>query len=225
MPVKVGIVDSGIEADLAAAAEAQARMVLEAAGTVSLQASELDRLGHGSAIARLVLSRAPACRLLPAQVFAAGQPASALAVAAAIDWCVERGARIVNLSLGLFEDRAALRTSCQAAAARGVLLVASRAARGNPTYPAAYPEVLAVSGDARCAENEYTSIRTESFFAASPQPPAGYPCGGASYAAGRVSGLAAAFFTDHPAADVPSFLRHMNAIANYHGREQRRTTG
>lgn len=221
MPVRVGLVDSGLASELAGRADARIAIGLSADGRASRRTAETDALGHGSAIARLILDRAPAARLLSAQVFAPGQPASAAVIADAIDWCAGQGARVINLSLGLLDDRRVLRESCQAAAARGVLLVASRAARGTPSYPAAYAEVLAASGDARCGEDDYTSIRDEAWFAASPHPPAGAPGGGASYAAGRISGLAAAFFSRHPAADTAAFHRHLDHLARFHGRERR----
>lgn len=226
MPVRIGIVDSGLDRELQAAADAQVRIASSADSPFGLaMAPEADTLGHGSAIARLVLARAPAARLLSAQVFAAGRPTSAFAIAAAIDWCVDRGARILNLSLGLLDDRAVLRESCLAAHARGVLLVASRAARGGVTYPAAYPEVLAATGDARCGEDDYSCLTPEDFFGASPRPPDGAPGGGASYAAARISGLAAAFFDKHPAAQAADFFDHLRAIARFHGRERRHAIG
>lgn len=223
MPVRVGLVDSGLASDLAGSADGEVLICLSPEGRASRQAAAADRLGHGSAIARLILDRAPAARLLSAQVFAPGQPASAAVIADAIDWCAGQGARVINLSLGLLDDRRVLRESCQAAAARGVLLVASRAARGTPSYPAAYAEVLAASGDARCSEDDYTSIRDEAWFAASPRPPAGAPGGGSSYAVGRISGLAAAFFSRHPAADAAAFHRHLHQLARFHARERRLT--
>lgn len=226
MPVRIGIVDSGLDLGLQAAADAQVRIASSAGGPCGLaMPPEPDTLGHGSAIARLVLARAPAVRLLSAQVFAAGQPTTAFAIAAAIDWCVDRGARIVNLSLGLLDDRAVLRESCRAASARGVLLVASRAARGAVTYPAAYPAVLAVSGDARCDEDDCSCMAPEDFFGASPRPFGDTPGGGASFAAARVSGLAAAFLDRHPAAEAADFFHHLRAIARFHGRERRQATG
>jgi hypothetical protein len=47
---------------------------------------------------------------------------SALQVAAGIEWLVMRGVRLINLSLGLREDRPALREACAAAQDAGVSL-------------------------------------------------------------------------------------------------------
>jgi len=153
MLVKVAIIDSGIGPGLDADLGAQVTMRLAEDGQVRCSAGDrTDSLGHGTAVASLVLARAPRCSLLSAQVFYATRPTTAQVIAAAIEWCIAEGARVVNLSLGLREDRRVLRESCLAAIARGVLLVASHPARGGATYPAAYPGMLAVSGDIRCGE-------------------------------------------------------------------------
>jgi subtilisin family serine protease len=57
------------------------------------------------------------------------------------------GARVINLSLGGPVDSQVLREAVQAASAAGALLVVSAGndAVSNPKYPAAYPEVVAVS--------------------------------------------------------------------------------
>lgn len=222
MLVKVAIIDSGIGPGLDTDVGALVVMRLAEDGQVQCSAGDrTDFLGHGTAVARLVLARAPSCSLLSAQVFDAGRPTAARVIAAAVDWCVAEGARVINLSLGLREDRRELRDICLAAISRGVLLVASHPARGGVAYPAAYPGVLAVTGDIRCGEGDCSSIEHDRLFGASAMPPDGFPGGGASYAAARMAGLAAAFFETYPAAAVVDFKNHLQVIARFHGREHR----
>lgn len=192
-----------------------------------------DRLGHGTDVARLILAAAPEAELLSAQVFADGRPVSAAAVAAAIDWAVAQGADLINLSLGLREDHWALRHACASASAAGVLLVASTPARGSAVYPAAYPGVVAVTGDARCAEGEWSLLEMPAASCAGvPRAQLGAcpDCrparGGASYAAARISGLAARWRQRQPVAPGDSVLavrliEHLAAGAAYRGRERR----
>ena len=79
------------------------------------------------------------------------------------------GARVINMSFGGSEDFAVLRDAVTAAANAGALMVASA---GNdfgsgPNYPAAYPEVLAVSAvgpDRKLAE--YSNLVTRAGIAA-----------------------------------------------------------
>jgi hypothetical protein len=222
MPVKVAIVDSGIGAELDAAVGARVALRLAEDGQVQcLPGDGSDALGHGTAVASLVLAGAPRCSLLSAQVFYAAKPTAVRVIAAAIEWCVVAGARVINLSLGLREDRRDLRESCLAAIAQGVLLVASHPARGAGAYPAIYPGVLAVHGDCRCGEDDCSNITRDTLYGASPLPPRGFSGGGASYAAARMSGLAGAFFEAYPAATTADFRNHLFTTARFHGRERR----
>ncbi len=221
MSVKLAIIDSGIGAQLDAAVLARVALRLTEDGHVACVAeSAVDGGGHGTAVASLVVARAPHCSLLSAQVFFSTQPSAARVVASAIDWCVAQGARVVNLSLGLHDDRRSLRDSCFGAVAQGVLLVASHPARGAPVYPALYPGVLAVNGDARCGEDDCSRIAPD-VFGASPLPPPGFCGGGASYAAARMTGRAGAFFKTFPAATAADFKNHLQVVARFHGRETR----
>jgi subtilisin family serine protease len=220
MLVKVAIIDSGIGPGLDADVGARVTIRLAEDGQMQcLVGDSTDSLGHGTAVASLILARAPRCSLLSAQVFYGARPTAARVIAAAIEWCISEGARVINLSLGLRDDRRVLRESCMAATSRGVLLVASHPVRGEATYPAAYPEVLAVTGDIRCGQGDCSAF--EQVFGASPLPPDGFSGGGASYAAARMAGRAAAFFETYPAATAADFINHLLAIARFHGRERR----
>ena len=117
-----------------------------------------DPSGHGSRIARLLSSDGPGCALLLGQVFLDAGPTSGSAVAAALDWAVARGARLIHMSLGLAADRAVLAAAVARAADAGCVLVASTPARGAAVYPATYPGVLRATGDARCAPGELSAL-------------------------------------------------------------------
>lgn len=208
--VRVAVIDSGVDA--------------AALGRDPFApAARPARAGHGTEVARLILAAAPDAALLDARVFTDGQAASAEVVAEAIHWAVDQGAGLINLSLGLRDDRWALRHACACAHAAGVLLVASMPARGAAVYPAAYPDVIAVCGDARCRPDEWSQIAPRLFGACPAAPDAGdfafsrgaadrpvhsgggngarAPSdrrGGASYAAARVSGQAARWLGDRP---------------------------
>jgi len=224
-PVRVGVVDSGIDrADPALLPTVMAaRAFLRSPdGLVQRVAPCDDSVGHGSAVAALIADGAgQRVEFVDAQVFAAAQAIDAGLLADAIDWCVENSVRVLNLSLGLHADRPLLRDACARASAAGVTLVAACPARGGATFPAAYPEVVAVSGDARCVAGGWSLLADRPHFGASPcalSPAAG---GGASYAAARISGVAAAFFSRQPAAGYADLLAHLRAGAGFVGRECR----
>ena len=88
--------------------------------------------GRPSRIPRAMDRASPSCslsgrpvELLLGQVFTTLGPTSGAAVAAAIDWAVERRAGLIHLSLGLASDRAVLGLAVQRAIDAGCILVAA----------------------------------------------------------------------------------------------------
>lgn len=222
MRVRVGIVDSGVSPAQGAALVASVGVVAGVAGVTRVVAHD-DALGHGTAVAQIVLSQAPLAQLASAQAFTARRQADAACVAAAIDWCIEQQASVINLSLGLAADDAALRAACRAAVAHGAIVVAAFPARGGNVHPAAYPGVLAVSGDARCAAGVWSVIEPHRIYGVAALAADGVTPGGASYAAARLSGLAARFLALWPAAETDDFRQWLEAGAAFRGRERRRS--
>ncbi|MDT8345826.1 MAG: S8 family serine peptidase [Thermohalobaculum sp.] len=113
---------------------------------------------HGTAIAALLVGRAtpgakplaPGARLLAAGAFRSIEGrslADAVAVLRSIDWALGEGARVIAMS---FEGapNATLAAAVKAVERTGASLVAAAGNGGpdaGPAYPAAYPEVLAVT--------------------------------------------------------------------------------
>ncbi|MEV4843008.1 S8 family serine peptidase [Micromonospora matsumotoense] len=124
--------------------------------------ADTDCTGQGTRVAGLIVARqtgpspfaglAPSARVLPVRVVDdrtfGDRPIDPGVLARGIDWAVDRGARVVAVTVATDRDTAPLRTAVRRAVDRGVLLVAAsgdRGGDGNPvSYPAGYPEVLAV---------------------------------------------------------------------------------
>ena len=90
-------------------------------------------------------------RILPVDVYGGSEMTTTFDISAGIFRAVESGAKIVNLSLGSPVDTPFLNTLIENSAQQGVLFFA---AAGNepvtsPTYPAAYPDVIAVTAISR----------------------------------------------------------------------------
>lgn len=114
-----------------------------------------DEAGHGTAVAGIIAAAvngqgiaggAPGVRLLPLKV---GDQigASSFLIAEAVYGAMERGAQVINLSLGADTPSAALEHAIEQAYEQGIVVVA--AAGNSPdavTFPASYPEVIAVGG-------------------------------------------------------------------------------
>ncbi len=120
------------------------------------QADYQDRLGHGSTLAQVMIDQVPHVQLCVARIFDRKLTASANQTAAGIDWLVAQGVQVINLSFGLRQDRLPLAQACQRALDAGVVLVAASPAMGEPVYPASYPGVIRVTGDARCQPDQYS---------------------------------------------------------------------
>ena len=93
-------------------------------------------------------------RVLPIDVYGGSEMTTTFDISAGIFRAVESGAKIVNLSLGSPVDTPFLNTIIENSAQQGVLFFA---AAGNepvttPIYPAAYPDVIAVTAISRNGE-------------------------------------------------------------------------
>jgi hypothetical protein len=230
---RVGLIDScgGALEGIDAAPLEDASWVAGAAafaardGRVECLEPVADPTGHGSRIAGLLVSGRPV-ELLLGQVFTTLGPASGAAVAAAIDWAVERRAGLIHLSLGLAGDRAVLGLAVQRALDADCIIVAATPARGASVYPAAYPGVIRATGDARCAPHELSALRPW-LFGGCPRLEA------ASFAANRrahvhASGgasIGAAWVThailQEPPLAAPAAVETLTARAKYRGPERR----
>jgi subtilisin family serine protease len=181
---------------------------------------EADNLGHGAAVIANLMAEAGSSRLCLAQVFGARGQTSALQVAAAIHWLIEQDVALINLSLGLRQDRPLLRQACAAAIEAGILLCASSPAQGEPVFPASYPGVLRVTGDARCGPGQWSWLNSaQADFGASLRTLPGQA--GASLACAAFSGQLAAFLQGNPGTSRAALLEYLQRGATYIGAECR----
>jgi subtilisin family serine protease len=222
---RVGLIDSGCEAQ---------ELAIVAAGAFVARAGRLespppppatDPTGHGTRIARILAAAGTPLEFVVAQVFDSGGPTSAAAVAAAIDWCVALGAPLLHLSLGLAADRAVLRTAIERALAAGCVVVAATPARGAVAYPAGYGGVIRGTGDARCAPGEIAALDPDTFGGCVRLAADGgrVPGSGASIGAAHVS--RALLERAAPGGGRRAAIAALAVAASYHGRERHTTAG
>ncbi len=95
--------------------------------------------GHGTAVASLVAQVAPHIILLPIRVLGPDGSGDTVNVAAALDYAVSKGAKVINLSLGSTERSDIVQSAIRRASDKGVFVVASAGNQNLPqlTYPAA----------------------------------------------------------------------------------------
>lgn len=191
--------------------------------TVESFVDEIQATTHGDALAEILLASAPQIELLSAVIFDGRAPATADTVADGMNWLVEQGAQLINLSFGLREDRKALREACASAVDQGVLLIASAPAQGASVFPSAYPDVLRITGDARCAPGEFSALDNgQADFGAcvgGPRHRPGQPGGGASWAAAHATAALAEWLAVGGEGDP---REQLFSLCRYHGAERRR---
>lgn len=232
--LRVGVVDSGYGEHHAASVDAALGFALGEDLCVHERAATQDTLGHGSAVLALILHAAPGARFCVAQVFHERPVTSAAQIAAAVHWLIAQRVRVINLSLGVRADRTALRDACGQAVAAGIVVCASSPAQGASVFPASYPGIVRVTGDARCAAHQWSWLDTaQADFGAvvtsrAPYLPnlpgmsneRGTPAG-ASIATAALSGHIAARLMLDPEADRDALLAHLRTHAAFIGAERR----
>ena len=164
-----------------------------------------DGYGHGTQIAGLIagagIGTAPGAEIVPLKV-TEGKSIRIEAVCAAIYDAVDvYGCRVLNLSMGVAADDAALRDAVDYAEARGAVVVAAvgNSGSGGLYYPAAYETVIGVGAVDRGGAVAPGSQRNASVFLTAPgwqvrsiaAPDAYITASGTSFAAPHVSGAAA----------------------------------
>lgn len=201
--VLVAVIDSGVDASHP-----------DLAGAVAQTYDALDTPTaphkHGTAIAGLVaahgklMGSAPGARILAIRAFdPAGKTAegSTFGILKSLDWAAANGARVINMSFAGPADPA-IHRSLEAAHKKGIVLIAAAGnagAKSPPLYPAADPNVIAVTATDADDKLFEPSNRGSHIAVAAPGaqimvaiPDGGYEVSsGTSYAAAEVAGIVA----------------------------------
>ncbi len=218
--ILVAVIDSGIDAnhpDLAGS-------VAESFDTLSTPTAPHQ---HGTAIAGLIaahgklMGSAPDAKILAVRTFDpkdAGAEGTTFNILKGIDWAAMHGARIINMSFAGPPDPA-IHRSLEAAHKKGIVLVAAAGnagAKSPPLYPAADPNVIAVSATDADDKLLEQSSRGRHIAIAAPGaqiliaiPDSGYEVSsGTSYSAAEVSGVVALMLQRKPGL-TPDLVRNI----------------
>jgi len=195
-PVRVGIVDSGINARDPQVVAVEGGVGIRCRdGRVERDSSWEDLLGHGTAVAATIRDHARSASLYSIRVFHRTLEAHFEAILDAIEWGVEEHLDLLNLSLGCTNRGRdeAFGSACARAAERGVAVVSAAGPEGGSAFLAAAAD-YALEGEA---------IRFEGgLFHASPWArqrgvlPREKNFHGTSFAVAHVTGIAARLFSE-----------------------------
>lgn len=211
-------------------------------------AEEFDAVGqpekphsHGTGMAGAIVSQsrltgiAPGVRALAVHAFSMSAQQSPQAttrhIIAGLEWALNKGARIINMSFaGPYDPMLAL--AMKKASEKGVILIAAVGNAGPkspPLYPAADPHVIGVTATDE-ADKLYKGANIGAQVAVAapgvdimvPAPAETYQLTtGTSVAAAHVSGVAALLLERHPNADAATVLEVLTASATKLGTDKR----
>ena len=185
---------------------------------------------HGTGIASVIAAHgkltgaAPGVRILAAHAFkAAASSGTSLDILKGLDWAGKSKANIVNMSFAGPAD-AELQAMLKALRANGVVLIAAvgnAGPRSPPLYPAADPNVIAVSATdmddkpfAQANRGTHIAVAAPGVSILAAAPDGGYQMpSGTSFSAAQISGIAALLLERNPKLDAASIRRILMGTA------------
>jgi subtilisin family serine protease len=225
--VKVGVIDSGIDAThpgvggpvsgyVAVEQAPDGEMVFDTA-------PHTDVFGHATACAGIIRTVAPECELYSIRVLGPRLSGRGMVFAAGLRWAIENGMDVCNLSLGTTKRDffAVLHELADLAYFRNMMLVTAANNMPVPSFPSVYGSVISVA----CHEEKDPYL-----FYYNPQPPVEFGAPGIdvrvpwlnggwitstgnSYAAPHITGIVTKILGKHPDLTVFQMKAVLQALA------------
>jgi subtilisin family serine protease len=233
--VRVGIIDSGLE-------NGHPRLNGRVVENVTVEIADdewkvvpdvgQDMYGHGTACAAIILGLAPEVELVSIRVLGADLRGKGSAFAAGLDWAIEQGLQVCNLSLSsrseslypIFHDLA------DRAYFRGMALVSAANNVPAPSYPSLFSSVFSVAAHSEPDPWRiyYNPSPPVEFGAWGVDVPIAWKDGGStvatgnSFAAPHVAGLVALILSKHPGLSPFEVKAILASVADNPGRRRGR---
>jgi hypothetical protein len=198
--VRVAVIDSGVHASHPHINGVAGGLAITREGCE--EADYVDRLGHGTAVTAVIREKAPDAQIFAVKVFHESLTTRIGPLVRAIEWSVENGMHLINLSLGTSnpEHEPVLQAAVERVRRRGITLVAAFEDGGVRWLPGCLGGTTAVVLDWDCPRDEYRREKLadgRELYRASgfPRPIPGVPpernLKGISFAVANVTGVLA----------------------------------
>jgi subtilisin family serine protease len=208
--VRVCVLDSGVELDHPKVGVVQRSVAVSRDGDELLIAEDDsgDLCGHGTACAGIIRHLAPECELTSVRVLGAGYTGSAVVMLGGLEWAIQQGFHIVNMSLSTtkkqYVDR--LHELADAAYFKRTMLVASAHNMPVESFPWRFASVVSVGSheDSDPYAYYYNPNPPVEFFARGLNVDVAWlggqtlNCTGNSFATPHIAGLCALILSKHP---------------------------
>ncbi|MGH2401566.1 MAG: S8 family serine peptidase [Candidatus Limnocylindria bacterium] len=233
--VRVGIIDSGLEnshPELHGRVVENVTVELGEDGPKVVPDGQVDMFGHGTACGAIILGLAPEVELISIRVLGADLRGKGTAFAAGLEWAVDQGLEVCNLSLSskseslypVFHDLA------DRAYFRGTALVSAANNVPAPSYPSLFSSVFSVAAHAEPDPWRiyYNPSPPVEFGAWGVDVPIAWKDGGStvatgnSFAAPHLAGLVALILSKHPGLSPFEVKAILASVADNPGRRRRR---
>lgn len=150
--IKVAIIDSGIDASHPAVGSVEGAVIIEPDdnepdGFRIIEGPHADLYGHGTACAGIIRSLAPDVSLYSVRVLGERLTGKAWVFATGLEWAIENGMNVVNLSLSTSNDAhiPMFHELTDAAAFAHVMLVSAMANEPKTTIPSDFSSVFSTA--------------------------------------------------------------------------------
>lgn len=224
--VGVAVVDSGVHASHPHVGSVAGGIAI--CPDLSEHPDYVDRLGHGTAVTAAIREKAPDAELWIVKVFDRALATPGAVLVRAIDWAIDRGLPVVNLSLGTANPahEPALSAAVQRALRSGTTIVAADPPGSRRWLPGRLPGVVAVALDWSCARDEIRvepleDQRVRVLASGYPRPIPGVPpernLQGVSFAVANATGFVARAFGTGPAWSPAETIAALAGAQRAHG--------
>ena len=233
--VRVGIIDSGLENDhpqLYGRVVENVTVEISGDEPIVVPDERADMFGHGTACGAIIVGLAPEVEIVSIRVLGADLRGKGTAFATGLEWAIDQGLQVCNLSLSskseslypVFHDLA------DRAYFRGTALVSAANNVPAPSYPSLFSSVFSVAAHAEPDPWRlyYNPAPPVEFGAWGVDVPIAWKDGGStvatgnSFAAPHVAGLVALILSKHPGLSPFEVKAILASVADNPGRRRPR---